>query len=269
MLRDKATLGYIGLSEREIMVIQSMFRMTEQFHACFELPRENERRHPDVVFVDADNTLALESWNNFKTTIHPTAIPIFVSNGSQSHAGEHHVSRPLILRKLMDVLTAIKANYSCVDGNENSLVKVSADSTSGLRILVVDDSLPIRTYMQQKISTLCGGSRVAIDFAEDGEGAIAQVTKHDYDLIFLDIMMPGIDGYKTCKWIKARKPTYVALLTSRGSTFDKLRGTMSGCDTYLVKPPHDDDLKRIISGRVKDLESEGLIPLGWLEAASM
>ncbi len=268
MLRDKATLGYIGLSEREIMVIQSIFRMTEQFHSCFELPREHERRIPDVVFVDTDSAASLKSWDEFHARTNPIAIPIFVSNNTQERLEGHQVSRPLILRKLMEVLSAVKGSYTCDTVSETSADAAPSATKPGLRILVVDDSLPVRTYMQQKISAMYGG-RVAIDFAEDGEAATVQVTKHDYGLVFLDVMMPGMDGYKTCKWIKARKPTYVALLTSRGSPFDKLRGTMSGCDTYLVKPPQDEDLRRIIGNRVKDLESEGLIPLGWLEAASM
>lgn len=268
MLRDKATLGYIGLSDREIMVIQSIFRMTERFHSIFELPRENERRIPDVLFIDRDNPSALTFWNDFRSKSNPTAIPIFISNVSYSAAGEHHVTRPLVLRKLMEVLDAIKVRYSS-NLNESTAPYLAQSSTSpGLRILVVDDSLPVRTFMHQKISELCGG-RVTIGFAEDGDAATLQVTNHDYDLVFLDVMMPGMDGYKTCKWIKAHKPTYVSLLTSRSSPFDKVRGTMSGCDTYLVKPPQDQDLMRIIADRVKELEAQGQIPNGWLEAVSM
>ncbi|HEY0721085.1 MAG TPA: response regulator [Gammaproteobacteria bacterium] len=239
--------------------------MTEQFHGCFELPREHERRLPDVVFVDADNTASLTAWDDFRSGANPTAIPIFVSNTVQGRLGEHQVTRPLILRKLMEVLSAVKGSYSCESTSDASPVSAA---TPGLRVLVVDDSLPVRTYMHQKLTELCGG-RVVVDFAENGEAATVQVTKRDYSLVFLDVMMPGMDGYKTCKWIKSRKPTYVVLLTSRGSPFDKLRGTMSGCDTYLVKPPQDDDLRRVIAGRVKELESVGEIPLGWLEAASM
>lgn len=268
MLRDKATLGYIGLSDREIMVIQSIFRMSERFHAIFELPRENERRIPDVLFVDRDSPAALAFWNDFRTKVNPSSVPIFVSNTSHIGAGEYHVTRPLVLRKLIEVLDAIKERYS--SGIEEGLeaAPIKSTPTLGLRVLVVDDSLPVRTYMHQKVNELCGG-RVTIDFAEDGDAATVQVTHHDYDLIFLDVMMPGMDGYKTCKWIKAKKPTYVVLLTSRSSPFDKVRGTMSGCDTYLVKPPQDQDLKRIIAERVKVLEAQGQIPNGWLEAISM
>ena len=268
MLRDKATLGYIGISEREIMVIQSIFRMTERFHAAFELPRENERRVPDVLVVDHDSAAALSFWQEFSRKVNPSAVPIFISSSVKEKSGEHHISRPLVLRKLMEVLDSIIDSYSSTTGSNISASAEALSSTRGLRILVVDDSLPVRTYMHQKISELCKG-RVTIDFAEDGEAATVQVSKHNHDLVFLDVMMPGMDGYKTCKWIKANKPTYVALLTSRSSPFDKVRGTMSGCDNYLVKPPQDSDLMRIIAERVQSLESDGLIPAGWLEAASM
>lgn len=266
MLRDKATLGYIGLSEREITVIQSIFRMTERFHSAFELPRENERRVPDVLFIDRDSEAALSFWDDFRAKVNPSAVPIFVSNDASARAGEYHICRPLVLRKLMEVLDAVQGHYSSSKmAPKQSYV---ATSNTGLRILVVDDSLPVRTYMHQKVNQLCGG-RVNVDFAEDGNAATAQVEKHDYDLIFLDVMMPGMDGYKTCKWIKANKPTYVVLLTSRSSPFDKVRGTMSGCDTYLVKPPQDEDLKKVIAGRVRTLEAEGMLPVGLLKAVSL
>lgn len=255
MLRDKATLGYIGLSEREIMVIQSIFRMTERFHHIFELPRENEQRIPDVVFVDAESPAALGLWRDFLLKKNASAIPIYVANSTRATAGEHHLSRPLILRKLMEVLESVHQRFS--GGAEFTTDHTSSAPALGLRVLVVDDSLPVRTYMSQKVNELCNG-RVTIDFAEDGESATAQISKRDYDMVFLDVMMPGMDGYKTCKWIKANNPTYVVLLTSRSSPFDKVRGTMSGCDTYLVKPPQDDDLRRLIAARIASMEKQGV-----------
>lgn len=112
MLRAKATIGYIGLAEREIMVIQSIFRMTEKFHAVFELPRENERRAPDVLFIDYDTPGALTFWEEFNRKVNPYAIAVFVSAEKQTTSGEYHISRPLVLRKLTEVLDSIMKHYT-------------------------------------------------------------------------------------------------------------------------------------------------------------
>ncbi|MDO9193581.1 MAG: response regulator, partial [Undibacterium sp.] len=71
-----------------------------------------------------------------------------------------------------------------------------------------------------------------------------------YTCIFLDILMPGIDGYEVCKRIKGNsdtKQTAVVMLSSKGSMFDKFRGNWSGCDAYLSKPVPEDDLLATIA----------------------
>jgi two-component system, cell cycle response regulator len=63
--------------------------------------------------------------------------------------------------------------------------------------------------------------------------------------VFLDVIMPGIDGYQVCKLIKSKRAankTAVIMLTSKGSPFDRIRGAMAGCDAYLTKPVDEDKL---------------------------
>ena len=70
------------------------------------------------------------------------------------------------------------------------------------------------------------------------------------DILFLDVVMPGINGYQVCKLIKSKKTaakTAVVMLSSKNSTFDKIRATMSGCDTYLTKPVNENRLFEVIS----------------------
>ncbi len=249
MLRDKAVIGYMGLPEREISVIQSIFTLTEKFHDTYELPRSDERRSADVVFVNADEEAQLEAWKQYASE-NTTAVPIFVSTDGRDFDEGISIKRPLILKKIMDALSTVKQLYA--DAIAAKTTNKASDGHSGnFSILVVDDSLPARTYMKQKLAIL---SQVItqVDFATSGDEAIA-LLKGDaqYDLIFMDVMMPGTDGYKTCKWIKANKPTYVVMLTSRSSPFDKVRGAMSGCDTYLVKPPSDNDLKQVLEQRIE------------------
>jgi twitching motility two-component system response regulator PilG len=80
---------------------------------------------------------------------------------------------------------------------------------------------------------------VELDFTESGETAIAMTRLKRYDIVFLDIMLPGIDGYRVCKAIKADKRTRstpVVMLTSKDGAIDKVRGIMAGTNVYLTKP---------------------------------
>ncbi len=103
------------------------------------------------------------------------------------------------------------------------------------RVLVVDDSNLIRELMRLTL----GPMGFDIDFASSGEQALEKVSQQLYDLIFLDAVLPGVDGYKVCKTIKANKatrPIPIIMLTSRGTSNDKVLGAMAGANAYLVKP---------------------------------
>ncbi len=102
-------------------------------------------------------------------------------------------------------------------------------------VLVVDDSNVIRELMRLTLGQL----GFNIDFALTGEQGLQLVSQHLYDLIFLDAMLPGMDGYKVCKTIKANKatrPIPIIMLTSRGTSSDKVLGAMAGANAYLIKP---------------------------------
>jgi len=106
---------------------------------------------------------------------------------------------------------------------------------TGIRALVVDDSTTVRRLMDLTLRPM----GVEVEFADCGEDALALVRIMTYDIVFLDVMLPGIDGYRVCKVIKgdkATKNTPVIMLTSKDSAFDKLRGIMAGTDVYLTKP---------------------------------
>jgi two-component system, cell cycle response regulator len=108
-------------------------------------------------------------------------------------------------------------------------------SSAALRALVVDDSTTLRRLMELTLSPL----GIEQDFADTGEYAVALTKANRYDIIFLDVMLPGMDGYRTCKAIKAdkrTKTTPIVMLTSMDSAFDKVRGIMAGTSVYLTKP---------------------------------
>jgi len=113
------------------------------------------------------------------------------------------------------------------------------------RVLAVDDSPLMRTFLQNKLQPY-GINPV---FASSGEEALFKISKQHFDMIFLDVMLPGMDGYDVCKMIKKNKDNNlmkVVMLTSKDKTFDKIRGTMAGCDGYLTKPVDELKLRAII-----------------------
>ena len=104
-----------------------------------------------------------------------------------------------------------------------------------LRALVVDDSMTLRRLMDLTLSPM----GVELEFTDNGEDAVALIQAKHYDIVFLDVVLPGIDGYRVCKSIKAdkrTKDTPVVMLTSMNSAFDKVRGIMAGTNVYLTKP---------------------------------
>ncbi|MFN0318147.1 MAG: response regulator [Burkholderiales bacterium] len=113
-------------------------------------------------------------------------------------------------------------------------------------VLVCDDSSTVREFMRQRLQPY----RLNVDYAESGEQAIGLTGTKHYACVFLDVMMPGIDGYQVCKLIKSIKrvnQTAVIMLTGKTSPFDKIRGTMAGCDAYLTKPVNEDKLLEVIN----------------------
>jgi two-component system cell cycle response regulator len=113
------------------------------------------------------------------------------------------------------------------------------------RVLAVDDSPLMRTFLQNKLQPY----GIHPEFASSGEEALFKISKQHFDLIFLDVMLPGMDGYDVCKMIKKNKDNAlmkVIMLTSKDKTFDKIRGTMAGCDNYLTKPVDEMKLRAII-----------------------
>ena len=108
-------------------------------------------------------------------------------------------------------------------------------SDSGLRILVVDDSATIRRSAESMLTT----EGYDVVTAENGFEALSKVARHNPDLIFVDIMMPRLDGYQTCAIIKNNtqyRSTPVVMLTSKDGLFDQARGRVVGSDLYLTKP---------------------------------
>ena len=122
-------------------------------------------------------------------------------------------------------------------------------SLNGLKILVIDDSKTIRRTAE----TLLTKEGCQVFTAIDGFDALSKIADHQPDLIFVDIMMPRLDGYETCSLIKHNKmfkETPVIMLSSKDGLFDRARGRIVGSEQYLTKPFTKDELLGAISNQI-------------------
>ncbi|HMM45997.1 MAG TPA: response regulator [Candidatus Macondimonas sp.] len=130
--------------------------------------------------------------------------------------------------------------------------KASPDPRA-MRIMVIDDSKTIRRTAE----TLLSREGFDVITAQDGYEALGMVVRHRPDLVFVDIMMPRLDGYQTCALIK-RHPDFrripVVLLSSKDGLFDRAKGRLVGSERYLTKPFTREELLETVSAFAADRE---------------
>lgn len=115
------------------------------------------------------------------------------------------------------------------------------EALKGVKVMIIDDSNTIRRSAEIFLNQ--AGCEVIL--AQDGFDALSKITDHDPDVVFVDIMMPRLDGYQTCSLIKRNakyRTTPVIMLSSKDGLFDRARGRMVGSDEYLTKPFTKDTL---------------------------
>ena len=130
------------------------------------------------------------------------------------------------------------------DESENS-------SDGGLKVMVIDDSKTIRRTAE----TLLKREGYDVVTATDGYESLAKIADERPDIIFVDIMMPRLDGYQTCALIKNNRDFRnipVIMLSSKDGLFDKARGRIVGSEQYLTKPFTREDLLGAIRRYVGD-----------------
>ncbi len=119
----------------------------------------------------------------------------------------------------------------------------------GLKVMVIDDSKTIRRTAE----TLLKKEGCEVITANDGFEALSKIADHNPNIIFVDIMMPRLDGYQTCALIKHNqkfKNTPVIMLSSKDGLFDRARGRIVGSEQYLTKPFTKEELLGAIDQHV-------------------
>ena len=245
----------IGLNDSERKVLANIFKLSLYRTRAYALATlDSDLEQPvDIAIIDADGHDAPDQWSLFQTH-YPQVPSVWVSQEPPSAAQTYCVRRPFMASRVLAMLDQVSIREhkfmpenvigaaSVPTANQAQLLQQALADTETDRIngkqqvaLVVDDSLPVRKQIEIELKLL----GIKVDFAETGEQAVKYLNHKAYDIIFLDVVLPGVDGYRVCKTIKKSvitKRTPVVMLTSKASPFDRVRGTFAGCDTYLTKP---------------------------------
>ncbi len=139
--------------------------------------------------------------------------------------------------------------YSGTYAQLEEMTPSDRNKLTGLKVLVIDDSKTIRRTAE----TLLSKEGCEVFTAVDGFDALSKIADHQPDIVFVDIMMPRLDGYQTCALIKHNKvfkQIPVIMLSSKDGLFDRARGRIVGSEHYLTKPFTKDELLGAIEAHV-------------------
>lgn len=166
---------------------------------------------------------------------------------------EKPTETPVQAEGVIQETVVIPVQTKFVDTVETKLLEYQQEADDfalTYRILIIDDSVLIHKALDIELDKAPFG--VKTDYAESGEDCLKLVDQNQYDLIFLDVMMQGIDGYETCTQIRKNpnfKKTPVIMLSAKTSPLDEVKGVIAGCTTYLTKPIKHEEFQKLL-GRI-------------------
>lgn len=233
------TIGALGLTAAEANVLKSIGTLTKGRAQCsYAMTTEPASSDCDIVIVNADDREAAVVWRTLAVRPRPPVMVLYTSAPS-GDPGQYFLLRPFGPAKVLALLDSIVARLSesAEVWKKPTLAPAQAAPTTvaALRALVVDDSPTVCKQLELELRNF----NVQADIAETGERGLALLAQNSYDIIFLDVVLPGTDGYQVCKDIRKNpgtRQTPVIMLTSKSSPFDRVRGSLVGCSAYLTKP---------------------------------
>lgn len=249
------SLGVFGFSGIERSLIASICKMskhrTQQAagnqQANFEIAEPPDANTVDIIVVNADDAAALQSIEDaFERRSNTPVIAVTKRPREAARANEHVLPRHRLSTMLPKLLLEIIATSSLDDAP--ALGKGDRHSR---HCLVIDDSPLIRS----QIGLLLQKHDLDVSFADSAETGLKLLDERPFEIVFLDVMLPGMDGYTACKTIKSRpegRGIPVVMLTGKTSPFNKMQGALVGSDGYLTKPVDKERVLRV-------LEKHGLI----------
>ncbi|MGB0128912.1 MAG: response regulator [Rhodocyclaceae bacterium] len=257
-----------GLTDSERRVVRSLCVVSSSRPRAYAVAADGGAEQADLWIVDGADQKCLTSLDAARKRRRVPAL--IVGCADPSSAPDACIRRPLVASRLLnalDLLVTKDLAYlpELVIGGGTSASAPGGDPLANalqttahpkrFTALVVDDSATIRKQIELALKL----HDIEPTCAETGEAAMAFLDRNQYDLIFLDVVLPGdADGYQICRSIKknkAHRSTPVIMLTGRSSTFDRVRGSLAGCDTYLTKPVENHTFNSVLKKYLKDADA--------------
>ncbi len=252
-------VAMIGIPEHERNILKNIFKLSLYRAQTYTIAATDEPGQ--IVLVNADDPGALDMWRALGGEPAATVsgdrqsltlpLPAVMITKDDPPAGTlYHIRRPFVASRVLKVLDRLTSDELGFNPKEADLTQPTTPLNEEPIALVVDDSRTVRKQIQLELK----GFGIQVDTADSGEDALELLDLNRYDLVFLDIMLPGIDGYEVCKYIKKNRfnrATPVIIISGKSSTFDRVRAALAGCDTFLAKPVKKDVFQKIVQKYLK------------------
>ncbi len=277
--RKTFVVELLGQNKSLMMIVKSLMKLKNLKEKTFLVKDNGSNLKPDILFVDCDDEMAIKQMVLRKQS--DNSVPVILTSMKEnSHsADEYYLPKRKLGCSLLKILDEITVkHFKCAPAmligqasvrQAQTPTRTAAQAPARMtstaqrvmpnrnhlsgRVLVIDDSLAVRTQMKIFLDLY----NVNADLVETAEQGIRLASVREYDLIFLDIVLPEMDGYKACKLMRSAegtKRTPIVMLTSKSSSFNKLRGVMAGCDQYLTKPVNGQQLQTVLLRYMKKKE---------------
>ena len=256
-----APMNFTPHEESEIReMIEPVSNRLERAYA-YSLSSNKMARNAEILIAKMD-TADYDRTSQLLKRVYGVKSTIFVSDSpgaGVTGSYQYVITRDELNSTLLNMLDRVSQEKLRIDGGQKP-PSAGKSAVAGLsinpsvsesnehygRILIVDDSPSVRTQLNLYLSD----RKFECYTAQDSEEAVRAVKQVRFDLIFMDVIMPGVDGYQACKVIKSMASTKqvpIVLLTSKNSPIDRIHGIMSGCDKYLTKPVRSSELEELLN----------------------
>ncbi len=274
--KNKISIHFAGLNPKET----ALFDRVISFNVTHGLEADiiEDAANADLIISSSELFSHVEKFNKSKTLL-------VITNDEHCSKGDLQVQQPLMITKVMNLLTEaititqekmntvrktqetgfVNVNIESVDITATS-ASSSIAPTESIEVienvtdikkhhaLIIDDSAAIRKQLELELRD----AGISSDFAECGEDALEKIKDNHFDLVFLDIIMPGLDGYETCQAMRSNinyKKTPIIMLSGKTSPLDEVKGVIAGATTYLTKPVKSDKLQETLNRVTKWIEN--------------
>ncbi len=253
-------IGSIGFPDDQRKKLEKIFKLSKQTRYTLVSPDFDAL--PDLMLVFGFDIEQHPQLAELPSAYHSRLI--LVGRGKPTNKNYAHLGYPLVSSRVLRALDNMTRENEEMevdaqqDDKEHKFSKYesaeivaqadTASTRSSFQVLVVDDNEIMQQALNKELQQL--PLPVNVHFAATGEEALEKVAEHRYDFIFLDVVMPGIDGFEACTEMRKRpelKKTPIIMLTSKTSPMDEVKGIMSGCSTYLTKPIEHEEFQKVIN----------------------